>query len=144
MLIRGLFARESIPALRAMVGFTHARQAVLAHNLANIDTPGFRMLQFGKEVFQKALDEAIQNRNATGEELQVEDTTQFRMGSNGELIPTPETEPTQNLLSHDQTNNRLETILADIADNAMMHEFSIHALASRFNELRTAIKGRLT
>jgi flagellar basal-body rod protein FlgB len=144
MLIRRLFSGESIPALQATLDFVQQRQQVLANNLANIDTPGVRMLRFGKEVFQNALQEAIEARQSNGGELQIEDTKHFRMGPDGELIPTPETEPTENLLFHDQTNNRLEQILADIADNSSLHQFAVHALSSRFTELMTAIKGRLT
>jgi flagellar basal-body rod protein FlgB len=147
MRIGRLFTRGPIAALQTTLRFAHARHRVLAHNLANIDTPGFRTLQLCKTEFQSALREAIEQQRASVNQdgaLQVPSTGQFRMGDNGQLEFTPEeASPPQNILFQDQTNHRLEQILADVADNNALFQFAVTMLGQRLNGLRTAIRGRL-
>ena len=50
----GLFQSTSIPVLLEVVKFTKARHAVLAGNIANIDTPGYQARDLSVEDFQRS------------------------------------------------------------------------------------------
>ena len=41
-MLNGLFQSSSIPVMQEVINFAQARQAVLAGNIANIDTPGYK------------------------------------------------------------------------------------------------------
>ncbi|MDF1745212.1 MAG: flagellar basal body protein [Gimesia sp.] len=51
---------QSLPLLEKMAAFAERRQEVLAGNIANIDTPEYKMRDLPVNDFQVALREAIQ------------------------------------------------------------------------------------
>src|SRR3954452_8922749 len=59
-----LFSASVIPVVEQAVKFGQARHNVLAGNIANIDTPGYRARDLSVEVFQPRLQEAIQVKNS--------------------------------------------------------------------------------
>jgi flagellar basal-body rod protein FlgB len=144
MLIDGLFNQDSLAAMEATLQFTHARNCVLANNLANIDTPGFRMLRLDKAAFQQTLQDALDEQQAHGGPLRLQDSGQIGTGADGRVEFCPQTSPPFNLLFHDRTNPRLEQILADVADNNALHLFAAAMLGGRLNAIHTAIRGRVT
>ena len=48
------------PVLEQVVNFTAARHNVLAGNIANLDTPGYRAADLSPEMFQSQLKEAVE------------------------------------------------------------------------------------
>lgn len=58
----GMLETTSIPILEQVVQFTEARHTVLAGNIANMDTPGYKARDLSVEDFQKRLGEAIDAR----------------------------------------------------------------------------------
>ena len=56
-----IFQSTTIPVLEQMVQFTQARHTVLAGNIANIDTPGYRTNDIN---FKQELDKALQAPDA--------------------------------------------------------------------------------
>jgi flagellar basal-body rod protein FlgB len=70
-----LIQQTSIPLLEKMAAFTERRQEILAENLANLDTPGYKMRDLPQQKFQQALAAAIRIRSqptspASGSESQ--------------------------------------------------------------------------
>ena len=63
----GLFQATTIPVVEQAVNFSQARHNVLAGNVANIDTPGYRARDLSVEVFQQRLKEAIACPQRTGQ-----------------------------------------------------------------------------
>ena len=120
-----LINRGTLPALERMVAFTQARHEMLAENIANIDTPGYRTKQLDARAFQRTLKEALDRRDGDHKSpFEMRGTRQFRQGSGGSLKVTPTLEPPENVLFHDGTNARLERQMTDLAENAMMHQFA--------------------
>ncbi len=60
-----LVQSTSIPVLEQVVRFAQARHTVLAGNLANLHTPGYRVRDLSVEDFQARLREAIEARQAS-------------------------------------------------------------------------------
>src|SRR5687768_3634420 len=61
-MLSSLFESSTIPVLEQVVKFTEARHGVLAGNIANLDTPGYRTRDLSPELFQERLQEAIETR----------------------------------------------------------------------------------
>ncbi len=144
----------TVPALEKVLAFTEARQRMLAENIANVDTPGYRTKQLDTGAFQKALRTALddgkrtrsvlQDRAGTGAaEFRLPASAQFRQDAQGRLIVQPSETPPDNLLFHDDTNARIERQMAMMAENTMMHQTATELLRSRFDGLLKAIRGRM-
>jgi len=65
-MLANLFNATTIPALGEVVNFAQARHTVLAGNIANVNTPGYRLRDLSPTEFQQRLKEAIaQSQQAT-------------------------------------------------------------------------------
>ena len=47
-MMSSMFDASTLPLLEQVVNFTEARHGVLAGNIANLDTPGYRTREFGE------------------------------------------------------------------------------------------------
>jgi flagellar basal-body rod protein FlgB len=61
-MVTGLFDSSTLPVLEQVVTFTEARHGVLAGNIANLDTPGYRSQDLSTAEFQTRLKDAIESR----------------------------------------------------------------------------------
>jgi flagellar basal body rod protein FlgG len=61
MFIDRLFKQDSTPVLEQLLQFTTARSQVLAEDVVNIDTPGYKSKDLNLAAFQKLLAERIDN-----------------------------------------------------------------------------------
>ena len=62
-MLSSLFQSSTLPVLEQVVNFTEARHGVLAGNIANLDTPGYKTRDLSPELFQQRLKEAIETKN---------------------------------------------------------------------------------
>lgn len=132
-----------IPALEKAMAFTEARNRVLAENIANVTTPGYKAKQLDVAAFQAALKEASQRRAESGGEFKLPSSEQFSTDAQGMLSVTPSEEPAENLLFHDGTNARIERQMASLAENTMMNQTLQSLLRAKFDGLEAAIRGRM-
>jgi len=144
MLFLDLVNSGPTPVLERMLSFTEARHRMLVRNIANIDTPGYRARQLDAKAFQSALRDSVDRRKSALEPLAIQGTRQFRQSPTGRLEVTPTEEPPENILFHDQTNMRVERQMAMLAENTMMHQVAAERLKGRYDELLSAIRGRVS
>jgi flagellar basal-body rod protein FlgB len=147
MMIDELSTAGAIPVLEMTLRFAGARQRIIAHNIANLDTPGFRPADASPQAFQKTLREAVDERNARtgGEqgELHWRDTKEIRhAGADGRIELVPQT-PSSNILFHDRNNRDLERTMQDLAENVGVYRISADLLRSRYEVLKSAIAERV-
>jgi len=64
-MLSSLFDSSTIPVLEQVVNFTQARHGILAGNIANLDTPGYKTRDLSPVEFQNRLKEAIETRRQT-------------------------------------------------------------------------------
>jgi flagellar basal-body rod protein FlgB len=140
----------SMPALEQMLRFAGARQRLLAHNIANIDTPEFLPLdvspsRFGREL-REALDRHAQERESTppGEDPPVfaPNFSQVQVGPAGQWQLNPDT-PSGNILYHDRNNRDLERMMQSLAENQLAYRTAADLLKRENDMLRAAISGRV-
>jgi flagellar basal-body rod protein FlgB len=137
----GLFASSGMKALESTWSFTHARHRVIADNIANLGTPGFKSKDLDYDGFQQALGSALAHRESGTDAVEFRGGGQVRT-EKGQLSFKPTTREPDNVLFHDGTNASLEQEMSDLAQNAMIHELTTNLLGGRFESLRKAIRGR--
>lgn len=145
MLIEGLLNRGSAPVLERVMSFTESRQAVLANNVSNFDTVGYKMKDLSKEAFFGALREAVDRRSSrgAGASLEVASTRQLQWDGRGRLQAQAEPVADSNILFHDGNNRFVEKQMSEMAQNAMLHNVTAELLRGQYSLLQTAIRGRL-
>lgn len=137
-MLNNLFNASALPALQEVVGFTHARHDVLAGNIANYGTPGYKVRDLSVDNFQERLRDAIDTRDKKKEPL-----------SPGVIAPSADAkmrrvrDSLKDVLYHDQTNVSLEHQVNEVSKNQLMHSMAITVMTSQFRLLQTAISERV-
>ena len=134
-MLNEMFASTPIPVLEQLVNFNQSRHAVLASNIANVDTPGYRTRDLSVDQFQARLKDAISERDrslaslSSTKPMGVDPFDKVRDGLN-------------NIQYHDKSNVGLEQQVAEITKNHMQHNLALTILNSQFRLLQTAVSER--
>jgi flagellar basal-body rod protein FlgB len=136
MISQAMFGSTTIPVLEQAVNFAQDRHNVLVGNLANLDTPGYRVRDLSPELFEKRLREAIDQRDQRGES--------FSYGNPpaGHNRLAELSESTRGILYHDQSNVSVEQQIAEINKNQTRHNMALAIMTSQFRLLQAAISER--
>ncbi len=111
-----LFAGGSLPTLEGMLTYASARQRLIAANIANVDTVGYRTRDLEEPDFRGVLDRSLRSRPAT-------DAGSLKANGN---------------------NVDLEIEMAKMVRNSALHSTAASLLAQQFALLREAIVGHVT
>lgn len=144
MAIGELFSSGAVPVLEMSVRFAAQRQRLIAHNIANFETPDFRPMDVSVKGFQKMLSEAVEARRSTGSgegELEWHETDEVQRADGDGIVLTPKT-ASNGILFHDRNNRDLERTMQDLAENASAYRVASDFLRTRFELLRAAIAQR--
>ena len=130
------------PALVKTLAFNEARLKMIAENVANLQTPGYRAKQLDPAAFQHALREALVTRGDDRRKpLLINSGQEVTTNDRGDLRVTPTEKPVENVLFHDGTNLSIEQEMADLAKTGLTHELATALLRDRMQGLRKAIRG---
>ena len=147
---QSIFDATTIPVLEQVVQFAQARHHVLAGNIANLDTPGYRVRDLSVEDFQDRLQEAIRSRHQSSGTSAAE-----RFVSPGEMgypdRPARGPGPTmaqvaknpKTILYHDDSNVGIEHQVTEMVKNQMQHNLALTIMTSQFRLLEAAISERV-
>src|SRR5262245_13587027 len=130
-MLPSLFESTSIPLLEQVVNFTEARHGVLAGNIANLDTPGYKTKDLSPALFQQRLKDAVEARNAPPAEV-------VGYGNYGP-VPEPKigvegrpytaladvANSVKGMLRHDENNVGLEKQINEMVKNQTEHNLAI-------------------
>lgn len=145
MLINEVTSFGAMPALAQVLRFAGQRQRILAHNVANIETPDFRPADVDPKHFQGLLGEAIgDRRRRTGGghgELRLPGSSQVRTDRAGGFALVPRT-PSVGVLGHDRNNKDMERLMQDVVENVGMFRLASDLLRHQGQLLRSAITER--
>ena len=145
-----MFQQTTIPVLEQVVNFAQARHGILAGNIANIDTPGYRTADLSTEKFESKLKEAVQSQG--------QDSVMHSLAAGGSLADVPfgpelsgdkfdavrgVKESLNSLLYHDESNVSLENQVAEIAKNQALHNLALTIMNQQFRLMETAIRERV-
>lgn len=135
------------PALEMMLRFSGQRQKILAHNIANIDTPNFQARDVDPREFQQLLGDAIDKRRSRNGgafgALEWRETREItRARGSGELKLEPMTS-SGGVLHHDRNDADLERTMQDLVENAAMYRVAADLLRAQRSTLQNAIAQRV-
>lgn len=124
-----------------VLSLRHNRQSLLASNIANADTPGYKARDIN---FAQALDKARPNYSRGGD-LQLTATHQRhfapespRLGDAPDALYRPVEQPSMDGNSVDMDVER-----AHFADNSVRYQAAINMVNSRISGLRSAMKSEV-
>jgi flagellar basal-body rod protein FlgB len=141
-MIEGMFNSSTLPVLEQVVNFSQARHNVLAGNIANLDTPGYRTRDISPDQFRAKLKEAVeQSRRPMSD-----DSTSFGSVFAEDSAKNPfraVKESLNSILRHDDANVSIEQQVAELSKNQMQHNMAVSLLSSQFRLLEAAISERV-
>lgn len=118
-----LVTTSGISVLERVIAFTGARHELLANNIANIDTPDYKMKDLDVDAFNRDLRKAVNARTVGSDESKVDHE--------------------QYLLFHDGNNRSVEKQMTEITKNTMLHNAALEILRNQYQVLSRAIAGQV-
>jgi len=142
-MLNDLFANTTIPVLEQVVNFSQARHNVLAGNVANMDTPGYRVRDLSVENFQSRLKDAVEAKHAgpsTYAQSQSLSDAAYKPSVDQAMEDVKES--MKSILYHDDSNDGLDQQVAEILKNQTQHNTALAVMRSQFSLLQAAISER--
>ncbi|MFK7778039.1 MAG: flagellar basal body rod protein FlgB [Gimesia sp.] len=149
-----ILSSKSLPLLEKMAAFAERRQEVLAGNIANIDTPEYKMRDLPVNDFQQALREAVQLKDSFSPasaqtSLGMPGTISNNQGLETQLeklfprslFQAQEASP-ENLTFQDANNRSIESQVKSMTKNSMMQQFAVEVMIAQINQLMMVISER--
>lgn len=143
-----LINTSNVPVLEQVVNFTQARHGVLAGNIANIDTPGYKTRDLSPENFQTSLKEAIDHRHRAAQSPTYAPTYVTGAQLAGKQAVTGHDgmdqvrDSMKHILFHDKSDVSIERQVAEISKNQGQHNLALSLMTAQFRLLRAAITER--
>ena len=122
-MLEGILNNKSMEAMRMAARFTASRHDVIANNIANITTPGYKTRDLSVETFAKALKDADVGRLEKAFEV-------IRSSDAG-------------VIREDGNNVSIEKEMSKMSQNAMRHNILLSLLDKQFKGIETALRERL-
>jgi flagellar basal-body rod protein FlgB len=136
----GLFDNTTVPVLQEVASFAQARHHVLAGNIANADTPGYRVRDLSVDTFQQRLRDLIDSRRYGSEEVHSPGRTHVSQEGD-ELRKVRESLKSVEFL--DRSDVGMEQQVTEVAKNQYLHNMTLSIMNSQFRLLQTAISERV-
>jgi flagellar basal-body rod protein FlgB len=134
---------STVPLLEQVAVFGERRQEVLAGNVANIDTPGYRARDLPVAAFQEALAARVQaSRQSPVQNVTAPPTNISADDPVPRELFTARERPPVNLTSHDANNRSVEHELSEMTKNAMLQTYAVQLMTAQMNLLGAIISER--
>jgi len=136
-MFESLFQSTTIPAMQQVVNFAEARHNVLAGNIANVDTPGYKVRDLSVEDFQSRLKQALETRH-NGDSVRSPGDPH---SASGEDLAEVSNNP-KYILHHDESNVGMEFQVSEMVKNQLQHNMALTIMNSQFRLLQSVISER--
>jgi len=138
---------SAIPALEQTIQFAERRHALLATNIANASTPGYKTRDLSVKNFQASLQEAISVTRNGEQELSVSGSSDPSNGRSSPIAGLSKSQAMENvresmkqILFHDGSDIGLETQVTEISKNQSMHSMAIAVMRNQMQQFSMAIR----
>lgn len=119
-----LLNQSAAPVLERTASFHSARHSVLAENIVNLSTPGYRQKDVDISEFRSRLAAQLERGGSAGGPVEV-------------------IEPGQTLMFHDGNDRSVEQLISDQAKNAMQHNLAVELLRKQYALFDLALRDRI-
>jgi flagellar basal-body rod protein FlgB len=125
----------TIQALQASLKFRQLRQELIASNIANAETPGYKAKKIDfEEALARALDVDDQLK------MNTTDSKHFNVGGGGFNNLEPEIyEDSNGIVSPDGNNVDRDQEMAEMAENKIMYDASVQLLNKKLGLMKYAV-----
>jgi flagellar basal-body rod protein FlgB len=131
MLIDRLLNQGATPYLEQTLRFTAARHKLIAEDVVNISTPGYKQKDLSLEKFQHMLADHARLADRAGPgSVDFSDIDSKPIDSH------------HGMLFYDGQERSMEQLMSDQAKNALMHNVAIELLRHQFQIMQMALKGQ--
>lgn len=140
MKVFDLLGSRATEASRHVVAFSQDRHQVLADNIANIDTPGYRARDLGVIEFDATLTRAIERSRRANPNI-----SKLRLPTPGEIerrdpsTRTRDAARLRSLVFHDHNDRSAEKLMVSVSKNRIRHDEAVGLLRSQIRILRAVI-----
>jgi len=151
-MLGSILESSALPALEQTIQFAERRHALLATNIANASTPGYKTRDLSVKNFQSSLQEAIKaTRN--GQSDSATESSELGSGLTGgsgrssAVAGISKAQAMENvresmkqILFHDGSDIGLETQVSEISKNQSMHTMAIAVMRNQMQQFSMAIR----
>ena len=134
----GILNSSTIPVLQEVISFAQDRHAILVGNVANMDTPGYRVRDLSVDSFEESLKAAISSRSQRHDPI----SPGMLVGRRGDTL-SEASDSMRTILFHDDSDVGMEQQVLAISKNQFMHNMAISLMNTQFRMLQTAISERV-
>jgi flagellar basal-body rod protein FlgB len=149
-MIDSIFSNPTLRSLQQSVEFTERRHSILAGNIANMDTPGYKTRDLSVDNFQQSLKSLISAEGETGSNsmsrlaaLSPGNPKYSQYGETADISNKQAIEQVRDSMKQvvyqDGSDDSLEMQVTQIAKNQSMHSMAIALMKSQFKMLQMAI-----
>lgn len=149
-MLSSMFQSSTIPVLEQVVNFTEARHGVLAGNVANLDTPGYKTRDLSPQLFQEKLKQAVETSRQSLSPTYNADTMGLTSAQSARQHEAKQIEAfrqvedsMKSILRHDGDDVSMEQQINEIVKNQQQHNLAINIMSAQFRLLRAAITERV-
>lgn len=140
-MLNRIFDSPSIKLLQRTMDVAEIKQKVIADNIANVDTPGFKKREV---VFEEKLKEILQNDKKEEMPLKITDARHIQIA--GDIsVDTLQPEIRQlntQTFRNDGNNVDIDVEMAEMSKNKIMYDALAQSITNELRLLRIAISGR--
>ncbi|SHR15188.1 Flagellar basal body rod protein FlgB [Mycobacteroides abscessus subsp. abscessus] len=123
---------NTINTLENALNYSSTKQKVIAQNISNADTPGYKAKNVS---FKSELNDAMST--VTGKQTNSKHIAIQRSGRAGVTITTDR----NTSYNHTGNNVDIDKEMSDLATNQIYYNAMIERISGKFNSLQTVIKG---
>lgn len=135
--ISNLLGSPATDAAAQVISFTTARQEVIANNVANIDTPGYRMRDLDVGSFNQALSRAMRrSARANPNNIRLALPSPEEMDAKGNRRAAADF---RGIVFHDDNDRSIEQLTTSMVDNFNLQRQAVNVLRSQLRLLRSII-----
>lgn len=142
---QSIFNSGTIPVAEQAMYFAEQRHKVLANNIANLETPGYKAIDISKKDFQEVIERAVEkSKDYKSRAILFEgyNTVNFDTRK-GMLVYRHFEGDVPSILRHDDNNVDLDYQMTEIVKNRGLHNTSATILDQQFDMLKSAISLRV-
>jgi len=146
-MLESVLQGSAIPALEQTIQFAERRHALLATNIANVSTPGYKTRDLSVKNFQSSLQEAISVTRNGEQELSMSGSSDSSNGRSSPIAGLSKSQAMENvrdsmkqILFHDGSDIGLETQVTEISKNQSMHSMAIAVMRNQMQQFSMAIR----
>lgn len=141
MFVESITNRGTMAATALSLSASEQRHRMIAHNIANLEVPGFKARRVNVAGFQQALGKAVAQRGKQYDKPLEIRGNDFESTETGGVLLKPQSKGVDSILFHDGSVVSLEQEMTEMAKNTMWFEMLSSLHKGQFDGLRKAIRG---